>query len=566
MDSAAVDAAGVKPVAPQLERIAALTSVKDAARFMAALHEGDIEAMFSFGSEQDFGNSTRVIAAADAGGLGLPDRDQYLLAGAKSQMLRDAYRAHIVRILELGGEPRSAAEAAATTVMAIETELARASLTLEQQRDPRRLYHRMTLAQLQKLAPSFDWPAYLDAIGVPAGTPINVAQPRFFRRLDALLRQRPLADWQIYLRWHVLNSRAPYLSMPLVQASFDFYSTTLRGVESLPPRWKQCVRDVDRDLGEALGQVFVQHTFAPQTKERAAAMTKAIEQAMRGRIRDLPWMSERTKQSALAKLDTLVNKIGYPERWRDYEALEVRRDDFFGNVERARVFESKRQLAKIGKPVDRNEWAMTPPTVNAYYDSQLNSINFPAGVLQPPLFDPAMDDAANFGNTGNTIGHELTHGFDDEGRQFDAHGNLRDWWTKKDAAEFAKHSACIVEQYSAYPMIGDIKINGRLTLGENVADLGGVALAYMAWKAMTQGQSQSPRDGFTAEQRFFIGTAQWACSNERPEVQRLNALTDEHSPSRWRVNGVVANMPEFAHAFSCKPGQPMVRARPCRVW
>jgi endothelin-converting enzyme/putative endopeptidase len=566
MDRPAIDAAGAQPVAPMLERIRALASVKEAASFIAALHAGDIDAMFSFGSEQDFANSTRVIASADAGGLGLPDRDQYLLAGARPQALRDAYRVHIVRLFGLAGAGPAEAQAAARTVMEIETALARASLTREQRRDPRRMYHRMTLGELSKVAPAFDWPAYLDAIGVPEDTPINVAQPAFFRRLDGLLRQRPLADWQTYLRWHVLNSRAAYLSTPFAQASFDFYSTTLRGVETIPPRWKQCVRAVDHDLGEALGQVFVKRTFAPQTKERAAAMAKAIEEAMRTRIRGLPWMSAGTRQAALSKLDTLVNKIGYPERWRDYAALVVRRDDFFGNVERARVFETRRELAKIGKPVDREEWDMTPPTVNAYYDAQLNTINFPAGVLQPPLFDPKMDEATNYGNTGTTIGHELTHGFDDEGRQFDAHGNLRDWWTRKDAAEFAQRTACIVDQYSAYPAVGDIRINGRLTLGEDVADLGGAALAYMAWQAMTAGQPHEARDGYTPEQRFFIGMAQWACSNERPEVQRLHALTDVHSPNRWRVNGVVANMPEFAQAFACKPGQPMVRARPCRVW
>jgi endothelin-converting enzyme/putative endopeptidase len=393
-----------------------------------------------------------------------------------------------------------------------------------------------------------------------------VTQPAFFATLETLLRKRPLADWQTYLRWHVVNSRAAALSRPFQQAFFDFYSTRLRGIETMPPRWKQCVRAVDNDIGEALGQVFVKRTFAPQTRERAADMAKAIEATMRARVRALPWMRPRTREQALAKLDTLVNKIGYPERWRDYGALEVRRDDFFGNAERARVFETKRQVAKIGKPVDRAEWAMTPPTVNAYYDQPLNSINFPAGVLQPPLFDPQMDDAVNYGNTGNTIGHELTHGFDDEGRQFDAHGNLRDWWTAKDAIEFGKRTKCIVGQYSGYTVIDDIRINGRLTLGEDVADLGGVALAYMAWKTMTAGQALEPRDGFTPEQRFFIGAAQWACGNERPEVLRLRALTDVHSPNRYRVNGVVANMPEFARAFSCKAGQPMVREKACRVW
>ncbi|HEX6704308.1 MAG TPA: M13 family metallopeptidase [Albitalea sp.] len=567
MDEAAIDAAGIGPLKPALERIAALGTVKAAAPLVGVLHlAGAGDPLFRFGSEQDFANSAQVIASADAGGLGLPDRDYYLKTDAKSKDIRAAYRAHIVRVFELMGESRPAAEAAATTVTGIETELAKSSLTREQRRDPYKVYHRMSLAQLRKIAPSFDWPAYLKAVAVPAGTPINVAQPAFFRKLERLLRQRPLADWKTYLRWNVVNSQAPYLAQPYAQAYFDFYSTKLRGVEKMPPRWKRCVRWVDRDMGEALGQVFVKHTFAPETKERAATMAKAIESAMHERIASLPWMSPKTKQAAQKKLATLVNKIGYPEKWRDYSALDVRRGDFFGNVERGQAFETRRQLDKVGKPVDRAEWGMTPPTVNAYYDAQLNSMNFPAGILQPPLFDPKMDDAPNYGNTGSTIGHELTHGFDDEGRQFDAEGNLKDWWGKKDAAEFNKRTACIVEQYSGYTVIDDLKINGRLTLGEDVADLGGTVLAYMAWKAVTENQRLAPVDGFTPEQRFFIGMAQWGCSNERPQTLRLRTLTDPHSPNRYRVNGVVANMPEFARAFSCKPGQPMVRAKTCKVW
>ena len=567
MDLAAIDAAGVRPLEPLLARVAALASVKQAAPLVAELHlHSASDAMFRFGSEQDFANSTQVIAGADAGGLGLPDRDHYLKPDARNKDIRAAYHAHIVRIFELLGEPRAAAEAAAKTVMAIETELARSSLTREQRRDPYRVYHRMSLTQLRRLAPAFDWPAYLQTAAVPAATPINVAQPAFFRTLNQLLQQRPLADWKTYLRWNIVNAESPYLSSPFAQASFDFYSTRLQGVEKMPPRWKRCVRWVDRDLGEALGQVFVRHTFAPDTKQRAAATARAIEQAMQQRIRTLTWMSETTKQAALAKLGTLVNKIGYPDRWRDYGALEIRRDDFFGNVTRSRAFEARRQLAKVGQPVDREEWGMTPPTVNAYYDSQLNSINFPAGILQPPLFDPKMDDAPNYGNTGATIGHELTHGFDDEGRQFDAQGNLRDWWGKADAAKFNQRTQCIVEQYSRYTVVDEVKINGRLTLGEDVADLGGTVLAYMAWKAVTADQKLEPRDGFTPDQRFFIGMAQWACSNERPEVLRLRALTDPHSPNRHRVNGVVSNMPEFAKAFACQRGQPMVRDKVCRVW
>jgi endothelin-converting enzyme/putative endopeptidase len=375
-----------------------------------------------------------------------------------------------------------------------------------------------------------------------------------------------MADWRTYLRWHLAHSRAPYLSAPFVQANFEFYSHYLRGVTQLQPRWKRCVHYVDRDLGEALGQVFVEKTFSADTKGRALQMTKEVEKAMEDDLHQISWMGESTKQQALTKLHALTNKIGYPDKWRDYSALSIAPGDFAGNVERSFVFESRRELAKIGKPVDRTEWQMTPPTVNAYYDPQMNDINFPAGVLQPPLFDPKMDDAPNYGNTGATIGHELTHGFDDQGRQFDAKGNLRDWWTRQDADEFVKRTTCVSDQYSQYTVVDDIKINGKLTLGEDVADLGGTLLAYLAWKEATRAQDLKPIDGFTPEQRFFIGMAQWACGDERPESKRQNAITNEHSPDQYRINGVVSNMPEFGQAFSCKAGQPMVRANACRVW
>jgi endothelin-converting enzyme/putative endopeptidase len=363
-----------------------------------------------------------------------------------------------------------------------------------------------------------------------------------------------------------VHAKAPYLSTPFVMANFDFYNKYLLGLEVLPPRWKRCVRRVDVELGEALGQAFVQKTFGPDTKQRALNMTKGIEAAMESEIRQLPWMGEATKQKALEKLHGIVNKIGFPDKWRDYSSVRIARGDYFGNVERATAFESRRELAKIGKPVDKTEWQMTPPTVNAYYDPQMDDINFPAGVLQPPLFDPKMDDAPNYGDTGATIGHELTHGFDDEGRQFDAQGNLKDWWTKSDADEFQKRADCVSEQYSSYIVVDDIRINGKLTLGEDVADLGGTFLAYLAWKTATQGQNLQPIDGFTPDQRFFIGMAQWACGDERPETKRLNAITNPHSPLEYRVNGVVSNMPEFGQAFACRLGQPMVRAKPCKVW
>jgi endothelin-converting enzyme/putative endopeptidase len=424
----------------------------------------------------------------------------------------------------------------------------------------------MTRAQLEALTPSFQWEIYLNASAVPKSVAINVSEPAFYKELETQLKARSVADWKTYLRWHLVLAKARFLSLPFVQANFDFFSKYLRGLKEMPPRWKQCVRRADADLGEALGKVFVDKTFGPDTKQRAVVMTKEVEKQMENEIRQLPWMGEATKQRALEKLHGVVNKIGYPEKWRDYSSIRILRGDYFGNVDRATEFESRRELAKIGKPVDRTEWQMTPPTVNAYYDPQMNDINFPAGVLQPPLFDPKLDDAPNYGNTGATIGHELTHGFDDEGRQFDAKGNLKDWWTKEDAAEFQKRADCVSDQYSQYTVVDDIKINGKLTLGEDVADLGGTFLAYLAWKDATKNMNLQTKDGFTPDQRFFIGMAQWACGDERPESKRLNALTNPHSPDEYRINGVVSNMPEFGKAFSCRVGQPMVRPKPCKVW
>jgi endothelin-converting enzyme/putative endopeptidase len=371
-----------------------------------------------------------------------------------------------------------------------------------------------------------------------------------------------------YLRFHVLTAAAPFLSAPFREANFDFYSKTLRGVPAMPPRWKTCTQAVDRSLGEALGQEFVARTFSPEMKAKTQLMTEQIETAMAEEIQGLDWMSPETKQEALRKLHAIRNKIGYPDKWRDYSALEVKPDDYLGDAERAYLFEEARNWNKLGKPVDLNEWGMTPPTVNAYFNPQMNDINFPAGVLQPPLYDPKMDDAPNYGNTGGTIGHELTHGFDDEGSQFDSHGNLKDWWTKEDRAKFDARTKCVADQYSSYVAVEDVHVNGELTLGENVADLGGEILAYIAWKDANPGKHLQPIDGLTPEQRFFIGFAQWDCANERPEDMRVRALTDPHSPARYRINGVVVNMPEFAEAFSCKPGQPMVKpaANICRVW
>ena len=567
-DERSVEQAGSAPLQAWLTEIAALKSIRDlpafVARAQAAIFGNNM--LFDIGSGQDYADSTRVIAFASAGGLGLPDRDYYVKTDAKSQEIRHRYLQHVHDMLELLGEPSPLANTHAQIVMDIETALANASLTRVDRRDPHKLFHKLKPRQLQALTPSFRWRAYFASALMNGTSVINVTEPAFFEKLQTLLETRDLNDWKTYLRWHLVHAKAPYLSSSFANANFDFYQKYLRGVEVMPPRWKLCVRQVDRDLGEALGQVFVQKTFGSDTKVRVLKMTNEIEAAMQSEIEQLPWMGDATKRRALEKLHAIANKIGYPDRWRDYSSIKILRDDYFGNVERATIFEFRRQLAKIGKPVDRDEWQMTPPTVNAYYDPQMNDINFPAGVLQPPLYDPKLDDAPNYGNTGATIGHELTHGFDDEGRQFDAKGDLKDWWTMKDAQAFAARAKCVSNQYSQFTIIDDIKINGQLTLGEDVADLGGTFLAYLAWKGATKNQTLQPADGLTPDQRFFIGMAQWACGDERPENKRLNAITNPHSPDEFRINGVVSNMPEFGAAFACRAGQPMVRAAPCRVW
>jgi len=568
MDEAAVEKAGAAPMKSNLDAIAALKRTADLAPLVARLHLelADSAPFFGFSSSQDFANSERMIAFALAGGLGLPDRDYYTKTDPKSQETRARYLEHVAAMFRLLGDAPATAKGQAQTVMEIETALAKASLTRVEKRDPYKLYHRMKQEEFVRLTPAFGWKEYWTGIGLPSPAEINVTEPDFFKELQSQLSARDITAWKVYLRWHLVHARAPYLSSRFVEANFDFYNKYLRGVPALQPRWKRCVRYVDRDLGEALGQVFVEKTFTPDTKARALAMVKEIEAAMESEINQLDWMGPATKKQALVKLRGVVNKIGYPEKWRNYSAVRIAPGDFAGDVDRATEFESRRQLAKIGKPVDRTEWGMTPPTVNAYYDPQMNDINFPAGVLQPPLFDPKLDDAPNYGNTAATIGHELTHGFDDEGRQFDAKGNLRDWWTKQDSEAFENHAACVVDQYAQYTVVDDIKINSKLTEGEDVADLGGTRLAYIAWNNATRGQELKPIDGFTPDQRFFIGMAQWACGDERAENKRLNAITDPHSPEEYRINGVVANLPQFRDAFSCRQGQPMARAQMCRVW
>lgn len=568
MDEAAVEKAGATPIEPALRQIAALQSLDALPAFLASQHLTLYASsmLFDFGSNQDFADASAVIGYADAGGLGLPDRDYYTKTDAKSEEIRQKYVAHMTQMFELLGDSPQRADQAAKAAMRIETALAKATLTRVEQRDPYKLFHKMTPVELQTLTPSFRWKDYFAALGAPPIKVVNVAQPDFFRALDVQLKTDSLDDLKDYLRWHLVHAKARFLSQAFVQADFEFFSKYLRGVTAMQPRWKRCVQLVDHTLDEALGQVFVEKTFTPETKARALKMTKEIEAAMHSEIEGLTWMSPATKKQALAKLHTVVDKIGYPDKWRDYSSVAIRPDDFVGDIDRAVAFESHRDLRKIGKPVDRTEWQLPATTVDAYYDPQLNSINFPAGVLQPPLFDPKMDDAPNYGNTGATIGHELTHGFDDEGRQFDAKGNLRDWWTKEDSAAFQQRIDCVSDEYSQFTVIDNIKINGKLTVGEDVADLGGTTLAYIAWKAVNKGKTLQPIDGLTPDQRFFIGMAQWACGSERPESSRESAVTDSHSPDQYRVNGVVSNMPQFQQAFSCQLGQPMVREKSCKVW
>lgn len=567
MDTAAIDALGVKPVEGELAKINVLKTRADVVAAIGALHHENAGSyFFGSGTGQDSLDASLVIVQVGAGGLGLPDRDYYLKTDPKSVKLREQYVAYIERLLALGGESAEQAKADAEATLRIETALAKASLTRVQRRDPHNTYHVMTIAQLGEIAPAFDWGHYFALQGAPGVVKLNVSQPEFMKAVQAAMTDEPVDTLRGYLRFHLLTEAAPFLAHPFEQTDFDFYSKTLRGTPEMPPRWRTCTRGVDRNLGEALGQEFVRRTFSADTKAKTQQMTEQIETAMQHEIEGLDWMSPETKQEALRKLHAIRNKIGYPDTWRDYSKLEVKPNDYFGNVERAYRFEDARRWAKLGKPVDKNEWGMTPPTVNAYFNPRMNDINFPAGVLQPPLYDPKLDDAPNYGNTGATIGHELTHAFDDEGRQFDSKGNLRDWWTSADAKGFEDRINCIRDQYAEYVIVDDIHINSKLTSGEDVADVGGTLLAYIAWKKQTEGQKLSDADGFTPDQRFFVGMAQWACENQRPENLRVSAVTNPHSPGFARINGVVSNMPEFQKAFSCKAGQPMVHVPTCKVW
>jgi len=569
MDERGIEAAGTKPLALEFARVEKLTNLADLRAEIAHLHRLGVNALFDFSADQDYKNSTQVIGEATQGGLGLPDRDYYTNDDARSKTIRGEYVKHVTNMLALLGDENARAASEANTIMAIETALANASMTRIEQRDPNAIYHKMPVAALQQLTPNFSWAAYLEETNAPAVGNINVAQPLFFKALDKELMSVPVSDWKTYLRWHLIDATASRLSAKFVDEDFNFKGKILTGTTEQLPRWKRCVRSTDRALGEALGQVYVEKYFTPEAKARALNMVHNLEAALKEDISTLSWMSDATRKQATDKLSAFVNKIGYPDKWRDYSALNIDRGSYVDNTFRAMQFEVNRQLNKIGKPVERREWGLTPPTVNAYYNPQLNEIVFPAGILQPPFYDPNVDDAINYGGMGAVIGHEMTHGFDDEGRQFDKEGNLKDWWTPVDLKNFEARSNCVVKQFDNFKVEEGINEKGKLVVGESIADLGGLTVAYAAFQKSLEGKPRPANvDGFTPEQRFFLGWAQVWAEAIRPEYARLLVNTDPHPLARFRVNGPLSNMPAFAKAFGCKQSELMVRAETerCQIW
>ncbi len=565
VDSLGAEALGMQPLRPQLDRIDALRSLDGLPALVAGLHRAGVDALFHLAAVQDPGNSDRYVADVSQGGLGLPERDYYLRQDRASKSLRAAYLLHVARVFELMSVANARARKAAATVMRIETALAWASMKAEDLRDPKAIYHLMKPARLQGFSRPFRWSEYLAGSGLDPLGEINVEQPAFFSTLAGLLGRVRLADWKTYLKWHAADASAGWLSNAWVKEDFNF-RRRLSGAKALRPRWKRCMDETDGALGEALGQEYVQRYFSADAKAHAEEMVQNLKGAMGERIRAADWMSDTTRALAIAKLIAIRPKIGYPDKWRDYSRLAVDRGAYFHNRDRATAFENDRRLARIRKPVDRGEWGMTPPTVNAYYDGSMNEVVFPAGVLQPPFYDPAAPDPDNYGDTGFTIGHEITHGFDDEGRHFDARGNLRDWWTSGDSVRFEARAEKIVRQFNGYVAVDTLHTNGKLTAGENIADLGGLYVAWQAWQDSRKDRSGNAlQDGFTPEQRFFVSYAQAWREVRRPESVRNTTLTDPHSQERWRVNGPLSNMQEFARAFGCKAGDPMVRPDSLRV-
>ena len=570
-DEAAIEAKGLAPFAHGFARIEALQDKSQLAAEIAHLHLIGASPLFSFDSVQDYTDATMMIAVADQDGFALPDRDYYLTDAFQSE--RAQYREHLARMFGLLGDPRAEADAKADAVLRVETALAQAAMGIVERREPKNIHHKMTLAEFTTLTPSFDWAAYLQGIGAPAFASLDVADPGFFRGLETSLRSIPLSDWKAYLKWTAIRAGLSAAPKALVDESFDFFGKRLGGQAEIEARWKRCVHDADTQLGDALGQSYVERQFSPAAKERVRSMVREIKKAMEADIKTLDWMSDTTKARALDKLASVADKIGYPDKWLDYSKLEIVRGDALGNVGRASGFELRRQVAKIGKPVDRAEWSATAPTNNAYYDAQLNDINFPAGVLQTPNFDMQAGDADNYGSIATLIGHELTHGFDDEGRHYDAHGNLVDWWSEEDAKAFEARAAGFVGQYDAYVAVEDpadpsknIRLDGKLTLGENTADNGGLRLAYEAFLATPAAAGGKDSLGYTPAQRFFLSFAQAWCGNRTDESAKEDAKTDPHAPGKYRVNGSLSNLLAFREAFACKTGAPMTPQTMHRVW
>jgi putative endopeptidase len=568
MDSAAAERNGAQPIVPELTRISALTNRAQVESEIARLHSMGVPALFGFGAEQDAKNSTAVIAGINQGGLSLPDRDYYLNPEKRYADIRANYQDHVARMFQLAGESSTQAATDAQRVVAIETALAKPAKTRVERRDPNANYHKMTAAELGQLAPGFGWPALFTGEGRSDISTINVQNPVFVKVADSLLTSAPLDSWKAYLRWHVIDAAAQSLSSAFVNEDFRFGST-LSGAKEMLPRDKRCARATDNGLRDALGQAYVAQYFTPAAKQRALDMVHNLESVFHDRILTLDWMSDTTKTQAEAKLAAFTNKIGYPDKWRDYSTLNIQQGPFLNNVLAVRQYERRRNMARIGRPVDRTEWGMTPPTVNAYYNPQMNEIVFPAGIMQPPFFNPNADDAVNYGGMGAVIGHEMTHGFDDQGAQFDREGNLKNWWSASDLEKFKHGTGLVASQYDSYTVLDSLHVNGKLTLGENLADLGGLSVSYAALeKALAQKGRPANIDGFTPEQRFFLAWAQIWRGNTTPEAVRLRINTDPHSPGEWRTNGPLSNMPQFAAAFGCKPGDPMVRDASVRpvIW
>jgi putative endopeptidase len=565
MDTATIDAVGAAPLKAALDQIDAMQSVAEIVPEVARLHHLGVGVCFGFGSEQDPKNSAMMIGGWGQGGLGLPNRDYYLRTDADSAKLREQYLAHVAKMLRLAGDAEADARAKAEAIMRLETSLAKGSKSDVDLRDPVANYHLMALGSIEKLAPHFDWGAYFGGIGLAVPASVDIGQPEYLQALDAQIAGTPLADWKAYFRWHLIHDNSPFLSAPFVAENFAFYGKTLTGTPVERERWRRVLAEVDDNAGEALGQLYVAEAFPPASKARMLAMVANIRRALHDRLEKLEWMDDATRAAALRKLDALGVKVGYPDKWIDYRALVIDRGPYILNVLRANDFNFRRDLAKIGKPVDRAEWGMTPPTVNAYYSPSMNEIVFAAGILQSPFFNARQDDATNYGGVGSVIGHEMTHGFDDEGRQYDEKGNLSNWWSPESAKRFTERSAAIVKQFNGYVALDSLHVNGELTQGENIADLGGVKLSYAALMKARAGKGGDKVDGFTPEQRFFLSFASIWRDNQRAESLRLNVNTDPHSPARFRVNGVLSNLDEFAAAFHVPEGAPMRRPAAERV-